>query len=55
MRIELFKAACKALSINKAALVKGFIDVGSFNFTLKDLEEHFLISPHRQVEAHSMS
>lgn len=54
-KIELFKAAREALSLNKAVLVKGFIDVGSFDFTLKDLEEHFMISPHRQVEVHGTS
>ena len=32
-KIELFKAACKALSLNKIVLVKGFINVSSFDFT----------------------
>ena len=52
---DLFKTAQEALSLNKSVIVKNFVDTGSFNFILEDLEEHFMISPHMPVEAHGTS
>ena len=52
---ELLKAAREALSHSKSVIVKNFVDTGSFNFTLEDLEEHFMISPRMPIEAHGAS
>ena len=53
---DLFKAAREALSLKKSVIVKNFVNTGSFNFTLEDLEEHLMISPHMLVvEAHDIS
>lgn len=49
---ELYKAARDALSHNKTVVVRGYVETYGFDFTLKDLEEHFMVTPHRPVQAH---
>ncbi|KAF8414349.1 hypothetical protein L210DRAFT_3514070, partial [Boletus edulis BED1] len=50
-KTELFKAAREALSLSKSVLVKNFVDSGSFEFTIDNLEEHLMISPRMPVKA----
>lgn len=54
-KIDLFKAAREALSHNKTVIVKDFVETHGFKFTLEDLEDNFMVSPLRPVEAHGMS
>lgn len=54
-KMELFKAAHEALSLNKTVVIQNYVDTDSFDLTVKDMEEHLGINPHRPVEAHGMS
>jgi hypothetical protein len=54
-RSDLYKAARNALSCNKTVVVKGYVDTHGFEFTLKDLDEYFMVTPHRAVQVHGKS
>ncbi|KAF8422594.1 hypothetical protein L210DRAFT_891763 [Boletus edulis BED1] len=51
---ELFKATRESLSMNKAVIVRGFLDVHRFEFTMEGLEKEFMFLPDLQVEVHDM-
>ncbi|KAF8549165.1 hypothetical protein OG21DRAFT_1500591 [Imleria badia] len=53
-KFDLVNAARDGLSRNKAVVVRGFLDVDGFEFTMAGLVEEFNTLPNRPMEVHDM-